>query len=120
MTLREARVEFSRCVGKLLAFPLPPGTDIALGEGADFLTAKDQGTDHLRTGLHSLGLAQDIVLYRDGVYLTATEDYRSLGEFWETLHPFCHWGGSFGDGNHFSFSDSTIPGCVAVSGRLKR
>jgi hypothetical protein len=51
---------------------------------------------------HSIRLAQDLNLFRNGVYLSATEDHRKLGEFWESLHPLCCWGGRFGDGGHYS------------------
>jgi len=51
---------------------------------------------------HKLKLAQDISLYLDGVYLRKTEDHRPIGEYWETLHPLCSWGGHFNDGNHYS------------------
>ena len=44
----------------------------------------------------------DFNLFKDGKYLTATEDYTQLGEYWESLGG-C-WGGRFSsaDGNHFS------------------
>jgi len=53
---------------------------------------------------HKLRLAIDLNLFRDGVYLTRTEDHQPLGEFWESLHPLCRWGGRFktADGNHYS------------------
>lgn len=49
---------------------------------------------------HKVRLAVDLNLFRAGVYLTRTEDYRELGEFWEGLGG--SWGGRFRDGNHFS------------------
>ena len=58
-----------------------------------------------RWSCHKLRLAIDLNLFRDGVYLTRTEDHRPLGEFWESLHPECKWGGNFkagADGNHYS------------------
>ncbi len=51
---------------------------------------------------HKQRLATDFNLFKDGKYLTATEDYTSLGEFWESLGGI--WGGRFKtnpDGNHF-------------------
>lgn len=53
--------------------------------------------------LHGLRLAEDLLLFRNGVYLTASEDYRPLGEWWEQQHPLARWGGRFQDGGHFSF-----------------
>jgi len=54
--------------------------------------------------LHPLRLAQDLNLFRKGVWLTRTEDHRELGEWWERLDPVCRWGGRFSrpDGNHYS------------------
>ena len=49
---------------------------------------------------HKLRLAVDFNLFKDGQYLTSTEDYRPLGEYWESLGG--SWGGRFQDGNHFS------------------
>jgi hypothetical protein len=51
---------------------------------------------------HRIGLAEDYNLFKDGVYLTKTEDWTEIGEWWEKLHPLCRWGGRFSDGNHFS------------------
>lgn len=57
--------------------------------------------------LHTLRLAVDLQLFKDGVYLTNSADYKPLGEYWESLHPLCCWGGRFItriDGNHFSLT----------------
>ena len=62
-------------------------------------------TGHMNHSLHYDGLAADIILYDLNMnYLTDSEDYRICGDYWESLHPNCYWGGSFGDGNHFSMS----------------
>lgn len=50
--------------------------------------------------LHKSRLAIDLNLFRDGKYLTSTEDHRPLGEFWESIGGT--WGGRFNDGNHYS------------------
>lgn len=53
--------------------------------------------------LHCDGLATDLLLYKDGVYLTKTEDYKVAGDIWKSLDPLCKWGGDWKvDGNHFS------------------
>lgn len=54
--------------------------------------------------LHCDRLAIDLNLFRDGVYLTNTQEYEPLGEFWESLGGA--WGGRFRkpDGNHFSLA----------------
>ena len=51
---------------------------------------------------HRIRLAKDFSLFKDGKYLTRTEDWTIIGEWWEKLHPLCRWGGRFNDGNHFS------------------
>lgn len=53
---------------------------------------------------HKLKLAIDLLLFKDGKYLTTTEDYRMLGEWWEKQHPLNCWGGRFDDANHFSMT----------------
>ena len=59
----------------------------------------------IANSLHTKRLAIDINLFRAGKYLTDTEDYRPLGEWWEKQCSECRWGGRFvklPDGNHFS------------------
>jgi len=56
-----------------------------------------------RNSCHKVRLAIDLNLFRDGKFLTETADHKILGEWWETLHPLCRWGGRFADGNHYSF-----------------
>ena len=57
-----------------------------------------------RFSCHKLKLAIDLLLFKDGLYLTKTEDYRELGEWWEQQHDLNCWGGRFADGNHFSMT----------------
>lgn len=59
----------------------------------------------IANSLHTKRLAIDINLFKNGKYLTNTEDYRPLGEWWEKQCAECRWGGRFvklPDGNHFS------------------
>ena len=51
---------------------------------------------------HKQKLAIDLNLFKDGKFLSATEDHRALGEWWEQQAPDCRWGGRFNDGNHYS------------------
>ena len=51
---------------------------------------------------HTRCLAIDLNLFRDGKYLTKTEDHLPLGAWWEEQHELCRWGGHFNDGNHYS------------------
>jgi len=70
-----------------------------------------------KNSLHRVRLAGDLNLFdRWGVYLTKTEDYRELGEYWEGLsyttteneRVECTWGGRFNDGNHFSIEHNGV------------
>ena len=55
---------------------------------------------------HKILLAIDIALFKDGKYLTKTEDYKELGDEWKSLGKMYEvdavWGGDYDDGNHFS------------------
>lgn len=108
MTLRQARCAFSVCIAELILYVVSQGYEIALDEGLDRITAQDPTSDHMKNSLHNIGLAQDILLYKDGNYLTQTNDHKILGEFWELLGvkkdlPLA-WGGRFNDGNHYSLA----------------
>ena len=104
LTLRQARCAFSLAIASLIQFAVERGYEVALDEGK----VPAVGSKHMPGSLHELGLAQDLNLYLGGVYLTASEDYVMLGNFWEeygTLHGLpLVWGGNWKapDGNHFS------------------
>lgn len=51
---------------------------------------------------HKLRLAIDLHLFKDGKFLSTTEDHKPLGEWWESQGGT--WGGRFNDGNHYSLS----------------
>lgn len=63
------------------------------------------GYGHPRSA-HKIRLAVDLNLFKDGVYLTGTDDHRPLGEFWESLGG--SWGGRFHDGNHYSLEHDGV------------
>ena len=52
--------------------------------------------------LHRVCLAIDLVLAIDSKVTWKFEDYRALGEYWESLNHLCCWGGRFNDAGHFS------------------
>ncbi|MEK9894932.1 MAG: M15 family metallopeptidase [Burkholderiaceae bacterium] len=99
---------FTACLAELIQMAEEMGYEMALGEGMDRVTAKDPTTDHRPGSLHEIGLAQDIDLYRHGLWLSKTEDHLPFGEYWEEMgklrgYPLA-WGGRFSkpDGNHYS------------------
>jgi hypothetical protein len=59
----------------------------------------------IKDSLHTKQLAIDILLFKDGKYLTSTESHRLFGEWWERQHDNCRWGGRWSDGNHYEFTE---------------
>lgn len=98
MNLREARVLFTKNLPMLIITAEALGYEVA----ADFLKrCIDCPVGHARS-CHKSGLAIDLHLYKDGIYLSDDESHQPLGEWWEAQHPLFRWGGRFGDGNHYS------------------
>lgn len=58
----------------------------------------------IKNSLHTLRLAIDLNLFKDGKFLTSVEDYKEAGEHWESMAGA--WGGRFTppDANHFSLA----------------
>ena len=106
MTLGDKQRLFTRHIGLLIQWAYEHGYELTFGdafrsrEQAELNAAAGKG---IANSLHCERLAVDFNLFKDEVYLTDTENYRPLGEFWESLHPLARWGGRFKDGNHFSF-----------------
>lgn len=108
-TLREKQSVFARLVSLLILEAEAQGFEVTIGEvyrspeEAERLFKLGKG---IKNSLHTLKLAVDINLFKNGVYLSSTDSHRSLGEWWEGLSTppdiICHWGGRFGDGNHYS------------------
>ncbi len=95
MTLREKQSKFTLMVAKLIEFAFENGFELTFGD-----CARTDHKGHAPHSLHYIRLAVDLNAFKDGKYLTRTEDYEPLGEYWESLGG--SWGGRFGDGNHFS------------------
>lgn len=93
MSLGEKQRKFTRMIGQLIEWAYLNGYELTFGDA----WAK---TGHMKNSLHYIRLAIDLNLFKDGEYLTATEDYTTIGEQWETMGGT--WGGRFQDGNHFS------------------
>lgn len=109
MTLGEKQRLFTRLIGKLIEYAYGIGYELTFGdayrspEQAKLNAASGKG---IVNSLHCERLAIDLNLFINGQYKTQTEDYKVLGEYWETLGPDCRWGGRFSrpDGNHFSIA----------------
>jgi len=107
MTLGEKQRLFTKLVGLLIEYAYANGLELTFG---DAYRSPEQARANASAGkgiinsLHCERLAIDLNLFINGEYKTKTEDYRKLGEYWESLNPDCAWGGRFSrpDGNHFS------------------
>ena len=93
MSLRKKQSEFVHMVSLLIAYAYQNGYELTFGDA----WAKD---GHKINSQHYIRLAIDLNLFRDGKWLSKTEDHAELGEFWEMIGG--SWGGRFGDGNHYS------------------
>jgi hypothetical protein len=87
-------------IGELICFAYCRGYEMSLGRGRVSVEENERQRGH-KGSLHMKGLAQDLNLFKDGKYLTKTQDHQELGEFWESIGGT--WGGRWGDGNHYSF-----------------
>ena len=119
MTLGQKRRLFGKLLPRLLdkAQELYPNgvapNEIVRSASVAIANAK-KGTG-IRKSLHLIGLAIDLLLYKDldhdgeiDDYLVDTESHRELGEWWEKQHELCRWGGRWGDGNHYSLEHEGV------------
>lgn len=101
ITLRQARVAFTRQLAILLMLMEKRGYEVAIDFVKRCETCPVGKLGKKSTHAHSL--AADLHLYKDGKYLSRTEHHQEFGEWWEKQHPLSRWGGRFSDGNHYSF-----------------
>lgn len=112
MTLRQKQSTFVLLVARLIQHASALGYELTFGETyrskeeAERLSKLGLG---IKSSLHTQRLAIDLNLFRDGRYLTTSDDYAPLGLWWEALSTedyVCAWGGRFArpDGNHFSIA----------------
>lgn len=106
MTLGQAQRTFMKCLQMLLQKIHADGYEVS----GDWLYRPHEiAEQYAREGKgiansnHTIRLAIDLNLFREGVWKTQSEDHEQFGEYWETVHPLARWGGRFGDGNHYSF-----------------
>jgi len=108
MTLGEKQRRFVRLVGKLIEWAYANGYELTFGDAyrtPEQAAANAAAGTGIAKSLHTQRLAIDFNLFREGVYLTTTEDHRPLGALWKSLAPDARWGGDFRpnpDGNHYS------------------
>ena len=108
MTLGEHQELFMRLLPRLIDKAHELGFEIRGGDL--FRDARSHGKlgERIAYGnafsCHKVKLAIDLNLFKDGEYISTTEGHRELGEWWESRHDLCCWGGRFKDGNHYSLT----------------
>jgi len=103
-TLRQKQSRFVRMLVQLLTFAHDKGYELTLGDAyRDPRVHGEMGAKNSYSSAHSnhkIRLAIDLNLFKDGKFMTSSEDHKPLGEFWESIGGA--WGGRFNDGNHYS------------------
>lgn len=106
MTLSQAQKIFTLNIAKLIIWAYDQGYELTFGEA---VRTMEQQKIYLASGAsktlnsgHLKRLAVDLNLFIDGVYMTDTESYKPLAEYWKILHPknIAGYDWKF-DGNHF-------------------
>ena len=97
MSLRRQQSKFAKALGSLLCYAYLSGYEITLG---DTYPGKFK---HRLNGAHPKGLAIDINLFINDIYMEDTLSHTLLGKYWKTLGGI--WGGDFKkpDGNHYEW-----------------
>jgi hypothetical protein len=99
MSLSKKQQDFARHVADLIHQIYARGYACTFGHAYRCQDCPIGMTD----SVHKSRLAVDLNLFKDGEYLTDTEDYRQFGMYWEALGEHNRWGGAWDDGNHFSY-----------------
>lgn len=103
-TLGQKQRRFTRMLADLICFAYDNGYELTVGDA--YRDPRLHGEMGVKKGYghassnHKQRLAMDFNLFKDGKFLTSTEDHRPLGEYWESIGG--SWGGRFNDGNHYS------------------
>jgi hypothetical protein len=104
MKLGDKQRQFTKMIAELILWAYEQGYEITVGDAyrdprvfGD--TSERRGYGRQRSN-HKVRLAIDLNLFKDGKFLTQTEDHLPLGEQWESMGGA--WGGRFNDGNHYS------------------
>lgn len=98
LSLGQKQELFSLLIADLIIHIDSKGLKIRCG---DFSAKERNPLEHKKGSKHYEHCAADLNLFKDGVWLTKTEDHKQFGDYWESLHPLCVWGGRWNDGNHY-------------------
>ena len=113
MSLSKTQQDFTYDIMKLIEYAYSTGYQLTFGDAyrspKAFGNQGQKGPYGRDRSAHKYRLAVDFNLFQDGLYLTGSNDYKPLGEYWKTLAEDNVWGGDFldkngksRDGNHFS------------------
>lgn len=98
MTLGEKQCDFTFMVARLIMQACALGYEIKVQEWNRLLATQKEyvakGVSKTLNSKHLDNLAVDMYLYKNGKVILGGEDYRALGEYWESLGG--RWGGRFG------------------------
>jgi hypothetical protein len=102
MSLVNKQAEFAQMVALLLLHANQLGYQVTLGDAF-----RDERVKYGKlNSLHRKRLAIDLNLFKNGRYLSKTEDHKPLGDYWESIGG--SWGGWFDDGNHYSLEHEGV------------
>lgn len=108
MTLRQKQTSFWLNVAKLIVYAQALGTQLFVNEwirsAATQAANVAKGASATMNSMHLYGLAVDLLQLKDvmddGMINMTFDDYKALGEYWESLDPNNIWGGRFGTGGN--------------------
>ena len=88
-------------VAQLIFYAYEQGYKLTGGD----LWAREVDGHHIKGSFHYDRLAVDLNLFKNGKYLSRTEDHQLLGDYWKSIRG--SWGGDFKDpdGNHYSLGE---------------
>jgi len=110
MKLSEKQQEFTKCIGKLIAYAYTHGYALTLGDA--YRDARVHGEFGVKqsyaakNSVHKIRLAIDLNLFVDDQYVSDSNHpvWFELSKYWEGLHKSARSGLRFKDANHFSFT----------------
>jgi hypothetical protein len=111
MTLHQKQAHFTQMFASLihyaLSLGLEPVIDMVARSPEEQARLVKSGASQTLDSKHVLRLAGDLLLFKDGVYLTDGAAYKPLGMYWCALDPHNVWGGSWQsikDFDHFEYN----------------
>jgi len=112
MSLSGEQIVFAGMLGKLLCFASKQVIPVKICElfrsPEKQLKLYRQGRTKTLESKHIKGLAADLAIIREGKYISTSESYTPLGDYWESIGG--RWGGSwhtFKDSVHFEYDSTT-------------